>query len=141
MLNEDKIKLMTGLAMFEKQAVKEIYPVNRYYKNDYIASRMIRSFLGYTVSFLLCMVLWIVYRIELILNSMDPEMVIRLIGKYGIVYLVGLIVYLLITYRVSSQKYEYVSKSMKLYQAKLRRLSRKYEAPAAARNTTERREP
>ena len=29
MLNEDKIRLMTGIAMYEKKAEKDIFPVTR----------------------------------------------------------------------------------------------------------------
>ena len=31
MLNEDKIKLMTGIALFEKREGKHIFPANRYF--------------------------------------------------------------------------------------------------------------
>ena len=53
MLNEEKIRLMTGIAMFEKEANKEIFPVTRYFKSDYISSRLIRSFLAYSFTCLI----------------------------------------------------------------------------------------
>ena len=34
MLNEEKIRLMTGIAMFEKKMMKESIPANRYFKSD-----------------------------------------------------------------------------------------------------------
>lgn len=37
MLNEDKIKLMTGIALFEKREGKHIFPANRYFRSDYIS--------------------------------------------------------------------------------------------------------
>lgn len=45
MLNEDKIKLMTGIALFEKREGKHIFPANRYFRSDYISGRILRSFL------------------------------------------------------------------------------------------------
>ena len=58
MLNEDKIRLMTSIAMFEKREGRAIFPASRYFKNDYISSRMLRSFFFYTFSYLLCMLVW-----------------------------------------------------------------------------------
>ena len=49
MLNEDKIKLMTGIALFEKREGKRIFPVNRFFRSDYISRHMFRSFFSYTI--------------------------------------------------------------------------------------------
>lgn len=46
MLNEEKIRLMTGIAMFEKKMMKESIPANRYFKSDYVGSHLIRSFIA-----------------------------------------------------------------------------------------------
>ena len=128
MLNEEKIRLMTGIAMYEKKAKKEIFPVTRYFKSDYIGSHMIRSFLTYTF-FSVCVIgVWILYQIEGILNTMDFSILIDA-AKYIIVfYGSGLALYGLLTYLVSAKRYEKASKSMKVYQAKLRRLEKKYSA-------------
>ncbi len=48
MLSEEKIKIMTNLAMFEKKEGNRIFPVNRYFKSDYISSKLLRSFFSYT---------------------------------------------------------------------------------------------
>lgn len=42
MLNEEKIRLMTGISMFEKKMMKESIPANRYFKSDYVGSHLIR---------------------------------------------------------------------------------------------------
>ena len=64
MLNEDKIKLMTGIAMFEKREGKRIFPVNRYFRSDYISRHMFRSFFSYTICYLLCAMIWVLYYME-----------------------------------------------------------------------------
>ena len=55
MLNEEKIRIMTGIAMFEKKAGRDILPASRYFKSDYVGGRMIRSFIFYTFSSMLCL--------------------------------------------------------------------------------------
>ena len=58
MLNEEKIRLMTGIAMFEKKMMKESIPANRYFKSDYVGSHLIRSFIAYSLTVCLCLMLW-----------------------------------------------------------------------------------
>ena len=36
MLNEEKVRYMTELAIFEKNEGKKIFPINRYFKKDYV---------------------------------------------------------------------------------------------------------
>ena len=37
MLNEEKIRLMTDIAMFEKKNEKDMIQVGRYFRSDYIS--------------------------------------------------------------------------------------------------------
>ena len=53
MLNEEKIRYMTELAIFEKNEGRKIFPVNRFFRSDYVGGQMFRGFFGYTFSFLL----------------------------------------------------------------------------------------
>ncbi|MBQ7795337.1 MAG: hypothetical protein IJ374_02095 [Lachnospiraceae bacterium] len=128
MLNEEKIRLMTGIAMYEKKAEKEIFPVTRYFKSDYIGSHMIRSFLTYTFMSVCILGLWVLYQIEDILNTMDFSVLLDSAKYIGILYAAGLVLYLLLTYIVYARRYDKAAKSMKIYQAKLRRLDKKYNS-------------
>ena len=127
MLNEDKIKLMTGIAMFEKREGKNIFPANRYFQGDYISSRMFRSFFSYTLCFILCVLIWVLYNIERLLNAMNLDEVLVIARQGGILYGIGLLVYLVITFRVCQKRYEYAKRGMKVYVAKLKRLEKRYE--------------
>lgn len=136
MVNEDKIKLMTGIAMFEKREGKRIFPVNRYFCSDYISSHMIGSFFYYTVSFALCALVWVLYNIEYLLNEINLDEVV-LIGKHAaVLYGAGLVLYLLITCLVYWKRYQYAKRGMKIYVAKLKRLEKRYEFQHKAKELT-----
>lgn len=136
MLNEDKIKLMTGIAMFEKKEGKRIFSVNRYFRGDYISSHLLRSFFCYTFCYLLCLVIWILYNSERLLNVMDLGEVIY-IGKRGMfLYLAGLVFYLIVTAVVYSRRYDYAKRGMKVYVTKLKRLEKRYEFQSRAKELT-----
>lgn len=141
MLNEEKIKLMTGIAMFEKKAGKEILPAGRYFKSDYVGSHMIRSFIIYTLACGLCLALWVLYHIEDIMSTMDLTVILESAKHVGVFYAAGLLIYLFLTCWIYSRRYETASKGMKMYQAKLRRLEKKYEASNGQGESGEERHP
>ena len=97
MLNEDKIKLMTGIALFEKREGKRIFPVNRFFRSDYISRHMFRSFFSYTICYLLCAVIWVLYHMDRLLNTLDIREVAEM-GRHAVIwYVSGLILYLILT--------------------------------------------
>ncbi len=127
MLNEDKIKLMTSIAMFEKREGKAIFPAGRYYESDYIGSRMLRSFFSYTFCYLLCVFIGILYNLEQLLNVTNLEEVMGTV-RFGVMfYIVGLLLYLAVTFFVYRRRYEYARRGMRVYVAKLKRLEKRYE--------------
>ena len=140
MLNEDKIRLMTGIAMYEKKAEKDVFPVTRYFKSDYIGSHLIRSFITYTFTCLMFVAIWILYQIEDIFNMMDISILMASVKYIGILYLIGLVCYLLVTLVVYSKRYNLASKSLKVYQAKLRRLEKNYTTPSEQNGNEEERQ-
>ena len=44
MINEEKVKIMTKLAMYEQGRAENIFPVSRYYRSDYIGLALIKNF-------------------------------------------------------------------------------------------------
>lgn len=139
MLNEEKIRLMTGIAMFEKKSGKDIEPAGRYFKSDYVGSHMIRSGIIYTFAWALCMALWLLYQMEDIMSTMDITVILNSAKMIGVVYAAGLLIYLFLTYWIYSRRYEAASKGLKVYQARLKRLARKYESGAQGENEEVRR--
>lgn len=136
MLNEDKIRLMNEIAMFEKRGRKNIFPANRYFRWDYISSRMLRSFFFYTFSYILCTLLWGLYHMEQLLGTLDLDDMIGLGMKAAAAYAAGLIFYLVVTVWVYRKRYEYARRGMKVYVAKLKRLEKRYEFQNRAKELT-----
>ena len=137
MLNEEKIRLMTGIAMFEKKAEKDVFPVTRYFKSDYVGGRLLRSFVMYTVTCVIGLAFWILYQIDDILNTMDLKVLWSSAKYLVILYAAGLALYLMITYHVYAERYDVAAKNMKIYQAKLRRLEKKYGGSGSRENGEE----
>lgn len=127
MLNEDKIKLMANISMFEKHEGKHISLVNRYFKSDYISRNLLKAFLGYTFCWALGFLLVILYKAEDIFASMDFTALQVQATRYAVYYVAGLACYLLIALIVSVRRYNYGLQEQKMYIARLKRLEKRYE--------------
>lgn len=127
MLNEEKIKLMTSIAMFEKKEGKRLRPSRCYFKSDYISRHMLMAFCGYTLCCLLSLVLWVLYDLETLLSGVDLDTLLICAVRYLVFYLAGLVIYLLLTALVYWKRYDHASGSMRIYVAKLKRLEKRYE--------------
>ena len=136
MLSEDKIKLMTSIAIFEKREGKKIFPINRYFKSDYVSSHLIRAFVSYTICWLLGTVVWLMNDMEIFLNSLDLDALVSLGRGFVSYYAIGLVLYLFVCYRIYASRYEYARKSIKVYTAKLRRLDKRYEFQSKSKELT-----
>ena len=73
MLNEDKIQLMTGIAMFEKKEGKDMVPAESMFRSDYVGSQMLKSFFRFTCSFLIGAMVWALYSVDQLLSTITVE--------------------------------------------------------------------
>ncbi len=133
MLNEEKIRLMTELALFEKKNETEMKSASGYFKSDFISRRMIRGFVCYTICAFLGAGIWIVFRMDALLSTIEIETLIAL-GKKGIfLYLAGLFLYLSVIRVVYGRRYDHAVRLNRLYYTKLKHLNKRYEYHSRSR--------
>ena len=64
MVNNRKVRLMTKLAIYENGEGKEDIRLNKYYRRDYLRSRMLNSFVATTIGFVFLVGLVALYEME-----------------------------------------------------------------------------
>ena len=131
MLNEERVRLMTKMAMFEKREGKNVAPIMNYTKKDYVSFRKLIAFLigtvlyggifGLIVAALFLTVIQNIDRITLLL--------ILLVGVIG--YLLFIYLYLLIVGRRASRKFKRESRKLENYRHAWDLLERMYEREEA----------
>jgi len=113
MINEEKVKIMTKLAMYEQGKGRKYLPVSRYYRSDYIGLVLIVAAVA-------------VYFGEYLLENIHKMNLVAL-GAYIIIgYLVVLVFYSVLTYIQYSVKYYRAKKSVREYYSQLTSLSKIY---------------
>lgn len=127
MINEDKVRIMTKLAIYEEGRGKSLIPVSKYFKEDYVGIQMLKSFFAGTIGFALVMVLVVAYQIEDLINEIVKlDIVAMIAGALG-AYVVFMAVYLGLTYFLCTIHYKKAKKSLKAYDSVLKKLEGIYE--------------
>ena len=137
MLNEEKIRLMTNAAAFESGEGKKALETNRFFRGDYISLHLIGAWVSYTVAFMLCVGLWIFYKMEYLMTNLH-KMDLASFGRGLVLLYVTLLgIYLIIQYVVYSRRYQENRKKLAVYNHILKRISDIYQSESGSTSTTE----
>lgn len=126
MLNQERVCEMTRMAMFDQNEGRKCKPMISYFRKDYIAKEMIKSFATGTLAFFVIIGLVCLYHMEKLIeqiNSIDIRQTI-IGGVLG--YAVFMAVYFLITYIVYYIRYTKGRQTVKKYYLHLRKVNKLY---------------
>lgn len=136
MLNEEKIRLMTDIAVFEKNNGRRMTGITGYFKSDYISRNMMRGFLSYSLCCVLTLVIWVLFNMDLFLSTLGLDALISLTKRVVIIYVTGLAIYMALTYKVYAKRYDYEARKNRIYTAKLKHLDKRYDYHNRSRELT-----
>ena len=126
MVNEERIKLMTRMAAYEKEEHKKNKTIVSFFKSDYISMQMLKSTVYTTIAFGIMFGLYILYDFEVFMKEIYQMDIFEFAKSVIVVYLIFVGVILVITYVVSLYQYNRALQSTKMYYANLKKLSRIY---------------
>ncbi|MBD5135782.1 MAG: hypothetical protein HDT39_07455 [Lachnospiraceae bacterium] len=126
MVNEDKVKLMTHLALYEQKESKSI-KMAKYFRDDYIGLNMLNTAILITVCYVFILLLGIIYRIDYLMNNITEIDIWGIGRKLVIIYIALLVIYMLLAYIVYSVKFRVAQESNKSYSEDLKKLCRMYK--------------
>lgn len=127
MLNEERIRLMTEMAIYEKREGRRDEQIDAYFEADYLSSQLLKSFLSATVVFLILTGVYCLYHFEelmLTIYSMDLKTELRTLA---VRYVLFLIVFLAVTLIIYVRRYHRTRRNLRAYYRDLKELSAGYE--------------
>ena len=127
MLNTEKIRLMHKTAVFEKKEKEYIEPAQDYFGRDYIGKHILSSFVLYTMCFVLVVMMQILYDIQTIINTSDIDNILVMLSGFIFQYLIGLVIYECITYKVYSYRYAKSIEIQNEHLSLLKQIKKRYE--------------
>lgn len=127
MLDKNKVKLMTQLALYEQTQGKEDFKISEYYRKDYAGIHTICSFLWVTVGFVCVVALLALSGMDALLSKLSLGLLITLGLMAVAAYLAIVIVYAVITSHIYNKKHRDARQRVKRYNHNLTRLLKMYE--------------
>jgi uncharacterized membrane protein YciS (DUF1049 family) len=109
MLNEEKVILMTKLAMYEQSTGKEDLDKGKYFKSDYVKYNCLKTLVSTTLMFILVVVAYIYYNMGTIIEQLADmdylDMAYKIVVGYGITCVVFMVfAWFLYSYRYIKAK-------------------------------------
>ena len=135
MLNEEKIRLMTRVAVYEKGLGAADARTARFFRNDYLFAQLIGSLLSGTLAWGICAAVYCGYKFEDIFFSVYENDLGRYLHLAAVTYAVFMGLYLLATFVIYWRRSAAFTRRRRLYGQdldELMRISDREHAEAAA---------
>lgn len=127
MVNEERVKNLYKIALYEKDECKYQRQTGYYHKKDYISKEMIKSFFMGTLAYLLLVLLWAISTLDEFLRSMNNLQVIKDSVIIVLLYVIFIMIYLFATYFIARTRYKRGRNLLKEYVKSLKITKKMYE--------------
>lgn len=127
MIQVEKLKTMTQLALYEKKQGKQDFSVFRYRREDYIHFEKIKTVIAATAAFLIIGGFLAAWNIEVILSHFDTYNYKQIGAVILVAYIVFLIFYIRIVANQSRERYNTVRPRMRRYHRNLNQMTQFYK--------------
>lgn len=137
MVNEEKVRLMTQLALDEKRFYKDELDESGYFRSDYIRSNTLKVLLGYSISYLLIMGLVAMYYVDYLFTNavqMDMQSMVWLAGSIYVGLLLIITLFCVLFY---TTKYTNNRKRLHKYMMEIDKLQKFYRDSKENKETKE----
>lgn len=122
MPDQERIRLMTKIAILEKENGKELRRIEESYRSDYIGIPMLKNTLRVTVAFLVILAVWMVCNVDFVLNIFtEGQMKLLLLGILA-AYVTIILITWIVTFLYASMEYYRVQSLEQKYQELLKLL-------------------
>ena len=124
-MNEDRVKLMTKLAIF-KQKNEDKIKMNNFYRHDYIGLKFIGNVFWFTIAYVLIIGIIMLIRMDTIISNMTLDWVKQNGIKILIIYLIRVFICGIIGHFAYRRQHKKAREQVRRYYGGLKRLEKMY---------------
>lgn len=128
MLNENKVKMMTKMAIFEKNNKRDLQLHIKYFKSDYVTLGILKSIIAATFAYVLLAAAYVLLKMEDVISNINNLDYAAIGSKAVLYYVIFIVVYAIISFFVYAIKYEKAKDDVNKYNTRLLRLERFYNS-------------
>lgn len=126
MINEERVRELYQMAVYDEHEDKKCRPMGEYYMWDYVGKELIKSFFSGTIAFMLLVALWVIGDMSAAIAYVNSTELMDLAIRFILLYVGFLAIYILITVFVYSIRYAEGRKKLRKYIGHLKKVSKMY---------------
>lgn len=126
MLNENKVKMMTKMAIYEKNEGRRMLKTARYFKSDYIAFGILKTLITTSIAYIIMLIMYVLYNMESIIKDINKIDYTEVGSNLIIGYVAMIAVFSAIAFVVYGKQYDNSRNGLKRYFSRLNKLERFY---------------
>ena len=130
-MDEEKIRLMTRISIYEKNQNMGDLQLSRYYKEDYVKYGCLKTLVATTICYWLCIAAYVFIRFDKVLNDINSMDYFKVIGRLMAGYIISMVVFYIYAFIVYNYKYSKAKPRLIGYNKLLKKLIKLYEADEA----------
>jgi len=127
MINEERVKQLYKVALYEKNEEKKHRGAGQYYRSDYVGKEIIKSIFTGTIAYVLFAMLWAMTSWKAVLESINNLEIINTIAQMIVIYIGFMALYLFATFLVYIMRYGESKKKLTDHKENLKKLHQMYE--------------
>lgn len=127
MINEERVKQLYKIALYEKTEEKKHRQAGLYYRSDYVSKEIIKSIFTGTIAYGLLALLWAMSNWDAVLESLNNLEIINTAVEVIVIYVGFLALYLFATFVVYLTRYGESKKKLEAYKEDLKAMNQMYE--------------
>ena len=126
MVNENKVKMMTKMAIYEKNEGRRMLKTARYFKSDYIAFGILKTLITTSIAYIIMLIMYVLYNMESIIKDINKIDYTEVGTNLIIGYVAMIAVFSAIAFVVYGKQYDNSRNGLKRYFSRLNKLERFY---------------
>ena len=126
MINEERVRELYQMAVYDENEDKKCHPMGEYYIWDYAGKEIVKSFFSVTIAFALLVALWVIGDMAAAIAFVNSADLMNLVIRLVLIYVGFMAIYLLVTVFIYSIRYAEGRKQLRKYAGHLKKVRRMY---------------
>lgn len=123
MIDNERVRDMTWLSVFEKREGRKVFKMTKYFRRDYIGLHLLKGFVAGTLTYLLAVALWGVFNMEPLMETIHTMDIPAFGRQLLLIYILFMAVYMAIILVYAEISYHRARKRVKAYSKRLKHMT------------------
>lgn len=128
LVNEEKVRMMTKLAIYESGKGKQELKLAKYYKSDYIKYSVLKTIVSTAVCYWLAIGLYVLVNLQKLIDNLTNMDYMAVLYKLIVGFVAVVLVYALFARIYYDKKYEAARPNIVIYNHFLKKMTEYYQA-------------